>query len=207
MKFDLSELDLKELNLLQKTSVSSLFKKATSGILILVGAIATTASTSFTAIAQGNQTAIQETVQLPTNVIPGGSDILGIVLSDGRFKTLATALKASGLLDTLKQDGPFTLFAPTDEAFDNLPPGTLDQLMQPENKDQLASLLKYHVVPGKVTSGDLKSGEVTTAEGSAATVDVGSDAVMIEDAKVIDTDIEADNGVVHVVDKVIMLPE
>ncbi|MGL5082024.1 MAG: fasciclin domain-containing protein [Microcoleaceae cyanobacterium] len=149
-----------------------------------------------------------EITQLPTDLLPAGAgDIVGVVLADGRFKILATALKASGLLDTLKKDGPFTLFAPTDEAFNALPDGALEKLLQPENQDQLAKLLQYHVVPGKVSSGDLASGEVKTAAGKLANVNVGSEAVTIGGAKVIDTDIAASNGIIHVIDKVMILPE
>ncbi|ERT04639.1 beta-Ig-H3/Fasciclin domain protein [Lyngbya aestuarii BL J] len=134
-------------------------------------------------------------------------DIIGVLLSDSRFTTLATVLKVTGLLDQLKEGGPFTIFAPTDEAFANLPSGMLEMLMKPENREQLTNLLKYHVIPGEVTSEELPSGEVQTVEGSSVNVDVESDGVMVEDANVIDADIPANNGVVHVIDKVMVLPE
>jgi uncharacterized surface protein with fasciclin (FAS1) repeats len=134
-------------------------------------------------------------------------DIIGVLLSDSRFTTLATVLKATGLLDQLKEGGPFTIFAPTDEAFANLPSGMLEMLMKPENREQLTNLLKYHVIPGEVTSEELSSGEVQTVEGSSVNVDVESDGVMVGDANVIDADIPANNGVVHVIDKVMVLPE
>lgn len=134
-------------------------------------------------------------------------DIIGVLLSDSRFTTLATVLKVTGLLDQLKEGGPFTIFAPTDEAFANLPSGMLEMLMKPENREQLTNLLKYHVIPGEVTSEELSSGEVQTVEGSSVNVDVESDGVMVGDANVIDADIPANNGVVHVIDKVMVLPE
>lgn len=134
-------------------------------------------------------------------------DIVAVILSDSRFTTLATVLKATGLLDQLKEGGPFTIFAPTDEAFAALPEGMLEMLLQPENIEQLRNLLKYHVIPGEVTSEELSSGEVQTVEGSSMNVDAESDGVMVEDANLIDTDIPANNGVVHVIDKVMVLPE
>lgn len=134
-------------------------------------------------------------------------DIVAVILSDSRFTTLATVLKATGLLDQLKEGGPFTIFAPTDEAFAALPEGMLEMLLRPENIEQLRNLLKYHVIPGEVTSEELSSGEVQTVEGSSVNVDAESDGVMVEDANLIDTDIPANNGVVHVIDKVMVLPE
>lgn len=150
----------------------------------------------------------QEVVQFPSEIIESvKSDIVGVILSDSRFKILATALRATGLLETLKEQGPFTLFAPTDEAFNALPDGTLEMLMQPENRDKLTNILRYHVIPGQVTSGELTSGEVETAEGSSVNVDVGSDSISVGEASVIDSDIPASNGVIHVIDQVMVLPE
>ncbi len=150
----------------------------------------------------------QEVVQFPSEIIESvKGDIVGVILSDSRFKILATALRATGLLETLKEQGPFTLFAPTDEAFNALPDGTLEMLMQPENRDKLTNLLRYHVIPGQVTSGDLTSGEVETAEGSSVNIDRESDSISVGEASVIDSDISASNGVIHVIDKVMVLPE
>ncbi|MGL6140724.1 MAG: fasciclin domain-containing protein, partial [Planktothrix sp.] len=115
------------------------------------------------------------------------------------------ALQAADLVDTIKGDGPFTLFAPTDKAFSALPPGVLENLLKPENKAQLVKILTYHVVAGKVLSTDLKSGEVKTVEGDTVKIQVGS-SVKVDNATVIKADVTARNGVIHVIDAVI-LPE
>ncbi|MEE4203120.1 MAG: fasciclin domain-containing protein [Halieaceae bacterium] len=132
-------------------------------------------------------------------------DIVDTAVAAGKFKTLAAALKAAGLVETLKGSGPFTVFAPTDEAFAALPEGTVETLLKPENKAKLTSILTYHVIPGKVMSTDIagKALEVETVEGSKASVDA-TDGVMIDNAKVIMADIAASNGVIHVIDAVIM---
>lgn len=131
--------------------------------------------------------------------------IIEVAESAGSFEVLATALEAAGLTELLESDGPFTVFAPTDEAFYALPEGQLEALLQPENQDQLVALLTYHVVPGKVLSTDLAEGEVQTVEGN--TVDISlDDGVNINKASVVEADVEASNGVIHVVDSVI-LPE
>lgn len=127
------------------------------------------------------------------------------VAADG-FSTLVAAIKAAGLVDTLSGDGPFTVFAPTDKAFKALPKGTLKSLLKPENKDKLVAILTYHVVPAKVKAKDVKAGEAPTVNGQTATIEVKDGGVTIEGANVIKTDIIADNGVIHVIDKVI-LPE
>ncbi|MDY7020622.1 MAG: fasciclin domain-containing protein [Cyanobacteriota bacterium] len=150
---------------------------------------------------------LSQDLNLPSGVRDAvGGDLLGLLSSDSRFSTLATALKSTGLLEKLQEGGPFTLFAPTNEAFEALPEGTLESLMQPENSEQLTKILQHHVISGEVTSDELSSGEVETAAGSSVNVDVGSDSVTVGDAKVIDSDISTENGVVHVIDKV-MLPE
>jgi uncharacterized surface protein with fasciclin (FAS1) repeats len=130
------------------------------------------------------------------------ADIVDTALSAGQFNTLVKAVEAAGLVDTLKGPGPFTVFAPTDEAFAKLPAGTLDSLLQ--DKDKLKSVLTYHVVAGKVTSSDLKTGKVKTVQGSSANVVVKSGSAMIDKAKVVKADIETDNGVIHVIDSVII---
>ena len=122
----------------------------------------------------------------------------------GDFGTLLAAAEAAGLVETLTGEGPFTVFAPTDEAFDALPEGTVDTLLMEENKDQLTSILTYHVVPGKVMSTDLSDGmEAETVEGSTVTITT-SDGVKVNDATVTTPDIEASNGVIHVIDAVLM---
>lgn len=132
-------------------------------------------------------------------------DIVDTAVSAGQFKTLVAAVKAAGLVETLKGDGPFTVFAPTDEAFAALPDGTVETLLKPENKKKLVAILTYHVVPGKVMAKDaMKLKEAKTVEGSTIDIEVKDGNVMIDEAKVIKADIETSNGVVHVIDKVIM---
>src|SRR3954452_24712200 len=114
-----------------------------------------------------------------------------------KFKTLVAAVKAADLVDTLKSDGPFTVLAPTDEAFDKLPEGTVESLLKPENKDKLVAILKYHVIPSKALAADvvkLDGKKVTTAQGSSVTVSVDGDTVLINKAKVVKTDIACSNG-------------
>ena len=131
-------------------------------------------------------------------------DIVDTAKGAGSFETLLAAATAAGLVDTLKGEGPFTVFAPTDEAFAALPEGTVDSLLLPENKDQLTAILTYHVVPGKVMSGDLTDDmAATTVQGSDVMIDLDN-GVMVQDASVVNADIEASNGVIHVIDKVIM---
>ncbi len=133
------------------------------------------------------------------------STIVGVAAANGSFKILTAALKAAGLDKTLEGKGPFTVFAPTDEAFNALPADALNKLLQPEHKDLLIKILTYHVVSGKVTSNQLKSGPVTTVEGSPLVVKVSKSGVIVNNAKVIKADIPASNGVIHVIDRV-MLP-
>ena len=123
-------------------------------------------------------------------------------MAAGSFKTLATALGAAGLVDTLKGKGPFTVFAPTDEAFAKVPKADLDALLK--DKAKLTAVLTYHVVPGKVMAKDVKAGQVKTVQGSNITVSTSSGGVSVNNAKVVKTDIVADNGVIHVIDTVIM---
>ncbi len=128
-------------------------------------------------------------------------DIVDTAVAAGNFKTLATALGVAGLVDTLKGKGPFTVFAPTDEAFAKIPKADLDALLK--DKAKLTAVLTYHVVAGKVMAADVKAGKVKTVQGSELTVST-SGGVMVDKAKVIKTDIVADNGVIHVIDTVIM---
>ncbi len=132
------------------------------------------------------------------------ADIVDTAAGNDDFTTLVAAVKAAGLVETLKGDGPFTVFAPTNEAFAALPAGTLEDLLKPENKDKLTAILTYHVVPGKVMSTDLKDDmKAATAQGGEVTIDLDN-GPMVNDAKVISADIETDNGVIHVIDKVIL---
>ncbi len=128
-------------------------------------------------------------------------DIVDTAVAAGSFKTLATALQAAGLVDTLKGKGPFTVFAPTDEAFAKVPKADLDALLK--DKAKLTAVLTYHVVPGKVMAKDVKAGKVKTVQGSELTVSTMG-GVKVDAANVVKTDIVADNGVIHVIDSVIM---
>jgi len=132
------------------------------------------------------------------------ADIVDTAVGAGTFNTLVAAVSAAGLVDVLKGDGPFTVFAPTDEAFAALPEGTVESLLKPENKDQLVAILTYHVLSGKVMSTDLVDDMMAvTVEGSSITIDL-DDGVMIDNANVVTADIEATNGVIHVIDAVIL---
>lgn len=130
-------------------------------------------------------------------------DIVDIAVSAGSFQTLVAAVKAAGLVETLKSPGPFTVFAPNDDAFAKLPPGTIQTLLQ--NIPQLARILKYHVVSGKLTKADLENVDsVTSVEGSPIRIDT-SDGFEVKNATVLAPDIEADNGIIHVIDTVILM--
>jgi uncharacterized surface protein with fasciclin (FAS1) repeats len=132
------------------------------------------------------------------------SDIVETALATKNFSTLATALGAAGLIETLKSDGPFTVFAPTDSAFAKVPRQTLDDLLQPENKEKLAAILSYHVVPGRVSSREVFSmNAATTLQGQKLKISKKDD-VKVNEAKVVVTDVEATNGVIHVIDSVLM---
>lgn len=134
------------------------------------------------------------------------ADIVDTAAANGSFKTLVAAVQAAGLVDTLKGAGPFTVFAPTDEAFAALPAGTVEDLLKPENKEKLVEILTYHVVAGKVMSTDLKDGmKAATVEGAEVTIDLDG-GPMVNDAKVVTADVAADNGVIHVIDKVLIPP-
>jgi uncharacterized surface protein with fasciclin (FAS1) repeats len=143
-----------------------------------------------------------------TSAFAGGhsKDIVDTAVGAGTFGTLVAAVQAAGLVDTLKGEGPFTVFAPTDDAFAALPAGTVEELLKPENKDKLTSILTYHVVPGKVMSADLSNNMMaTTVQGGDITI-MTQDGVTVNGAKVISADIETSNGIIHVIDAVI-LPE
>ena len=132
-------------------------------------------------------------------------DIVDTAVAAGEFKTLAAALEAADLVGTLKGDGPFTVFAPTDAAFAKLPEGTVESLLKPENRDRLVAILTYHVVPGKVKAADVvKLSEAKTVNGQEIAITVADSGVQINDANVIKTDIGASNGVIHVIDTVIL---
>jgi uncharacterized surface protein with fasciclin (FAS1) repeats len=130
-----------------------------------------------------------------------GKDIVDTAVAAGSFKTLATALQAAGLVDTLKGKGPFTVFAPTDDAFAKIPKADLDALLK--DKAKLTAVLTYHVVPGKVMAKDVKAGKVKTVQGSELTIGT-TGGVTVDNAKVVKTDIAASNGVIHVIDSVVL---
>ena len=134
-------------------------------------------------------------------------DIVDTAVEAGSFKTLVAAVKAAGLAEVLKGEGPFTVFAPTDEAFAKLPKGTVENLLKPENKDQLTQILTYHVVPGKVNSAQVvKMDSAKTVQGQRVDIAVKNGKVEIDNAKIVKVDIEASNGIIHIIDTVI-LPE
>jgi uncharacterized surface protein with fasciclin (FAS1) repeats len=141
-------------------------------------------------------------------VLAAEKDIVDTAVA-AEFKTLVAAVKAADLVDTLRGSGPFTVFAPTDEAFAKLPKGTVEELFRPENKDKLKAILTYHVVSGKIMATDvvkLDGKEVKTVQGSPVVIKVDGDAVMVGSAKVTKTDIQTSNGVIHVIDNVLLRP-
>ncbi len=132
------------------------------------------------------------------------ADIVDTAVSAGSFSTLVAAVQAAGLEETLRSDGPFTVFAPTDKAFANLPEGTVENLLKPENKDQLVAILTYHVLPGKVRSKDIagKTLDAETVQGTTVAIDA-TDGVKVDGANVIKADIKTSNGIIHAIDAVI----
>ena len=144
---------------------------------------------------------IASVLALGLSVSAQAKDIVDTAVGAGNFKTLAAALTAAGLIDTLKSKGPFTVFAPTDEAFAKIPKADLDALLK--DKAKLTAVLTYHVVPGKVMAKDVKAGKVKTVQGSELTISTAY-GVKVDNATVVKTDIAADNGVIHVIDSVIM---
>ena len=143
--------------------------------------------------------------QMHSDMSPAVADIVDTASAAGSFNTLVAAVQAAGLVETLKGDGPFTVFAPTDEAFADLPEGTIESLLEPANQDQLVSILTYHVIPGRVMSADIAGKElmVESVQGSKIEVNATS-GVKVDDATVVTADIETSNGVIHVIDKVMM---
>ena len=142
---------------------------------------------------------------LGTSLQAQGKDIVDTAVAAGQFKTLAAALKAAGLVETLKGDGPFTVFAPTDEAFAKLPAGTVEELLKPENKEKLTAVLTYHVVPAKATASDVAGmSSAKTVQGGEVKLKAQGGKVTVNDANVIKADVMASNGVIHVIDRVLM---
>lgn len=143
-------------------------------------------------------------LSIPVLADTGDKTVVEIAAANEDFSTLVAAVKAAGLAETLSGDGPFTVFAPTNEAFAKLPEGTVESLLKPENKEKLSAVLTYHVVAGKVLAADVKAGKVATVNGAEATITVEDGTVSIDGAKVVKTDIVGKNGVIHVIDTVIM---
>jgi uncharacterized surface protein with fasciclin (FAS1) repeats len=131
-------------------------------------------------------------------------DIVSVAVGAGSFKTLVAAVQAAGLVETLQGPGPFTVFAPTDEAFAKLPAGTGESLLKPENKAKLVAVLTYHVVPGKVMAADVKTMKAKTVNGQELSIKADYGTVTVDGAKVIKTDVAASNGVIHVIDSVVL---
>ncbi|HLI20820.1 MAG TPA: fasciclin domain-containing protein [Stellaceae bacterium] len=146
-------------------------------------------------------------IAFPDHAHAADKDIVAMAAAAGSFHTLSKALDAAGLVPTLQGPGPFTVFAPTDDAFAKLPPGTLATLLKPENKAKLVAILTYHVVPGKLMAADVvKAHELKTVNGAPLKINATGGTVMVDDAKVTATDIVASNGVIHVIDAVMLPP-
>ena len=163
---------------------------------------ATTQPTPTQPVTQATQSATA--TKAAAKATPG--TIVEIAAGNPDFSTLVKAVKAAELTETLSGKGPFTVFAPTNEAFAALPKGTLEKLLKPENRDELRKVLTYHVVSGDLMAKDLRSGKVATVEGRTVAVQVQSKSVGVNDAKVVKADIDAKNGVVHVIDRVLLPP-
>ncbi|WP_052345126.1 fasciclin domain-containing protein [Planktothrix rubescens] len=151
----------------------------------------------------------QDLAQMPISpkVIQGVvGDLATVILADERFKILGMILKSIGLLDALKQ-GDFTIFAPTDEALAKLPQQILDAILKSQNLNRFTELLEYHVIPGKITTTDLKSGKLKTLEGDSVTIKTKKNQIKVGNATIIDSDIPASNGVIHVIDQILILPK
>lgn len=158
--------------------------------------------------ATSDEVVAEETTEEMTEEAPAESagTIVDVASNTEGFSTLVAAVSAAGLVDTLNGEGPFTVFAPTDDAFAALPPGVLDALLLPENKETLAKILTYHVVPGTVLAADVTDGDVATVEGQSVTLST-ADGVTVNGATVVQADVMADNGVIHVIDAVILPPD
>jgi len=142
---------------------------------------------------------------MPADAGPAIKDIVDTAVAAGSFNTLVTALQAAGLADTLKGKGPFTVFAPTDDAFSKLPAGTVESLLKPENKDKLRAILLYHVVSADVTAAQVvKLSSARTVNGQDLKISVNNGTVMVNDATVVEADVVASNGVIHVIDTVLL---
>ena len=181
------------------------------GLLAIALPLAACASTPNETAADGatgtesSETAQPETTQ--PEVAQADATVVDVAVDSGSFQTLTAAIQAAGLEETLQGAGPFTVFAPTDEAFAALPEGTVEELLLPENRDRLVQILTYHVVPGAVASSDILPGEVATVEGTSVNLVVQDGTVQVNEATVIQADVPASNGVIHVIDSVLIPAE
>lgn len=182
-----------------------LWQSGIAGLTVVSGVLAlSSAAVAENCLAQHQQTA--QVTQAPAEASTQSATIAALASANESLETLTAALVAANLVDLLNGSEDFTVFAPTDEAFAALPEGTLEMLLQPENLDQLVQILTYHVVPGRVMSTDLSEGAVPSAEGSSLDVAISEAGVLINDANVIQADVEASNGVIHVIDQVLLPP-
>jgi len=172
------------------------------GVMVLLSVMVGTAAEADTCSKTGKKTAIAPVATRPT----GTRTIVEIAASNSSFSTLVTAVQAAGLAETLSGTGPFTVFAPTNEAFAALPKGTLENLLKPENRDALRKVLTYHVVSGDLMAKNLRSGRVATVEGSPVAVQVRQGSVTVNNANVVKADVDAKNGVIHAIDRVLLPP-
>jgi len=176
---------------------------------IAVAAVAGLAAVTLTACGSSSTTTSTPAASTPAASSPAASSpaaagtVVDVAAANPDFTTLVAAVKAAGLVDTLNGDGPFTVFAPTNEAFEALPAGLVDKLLKPENKDVLTKILTYHVLSSKVMAADVKDGKVATVQGGEITLDTMG-GVKVNEAKVVSADVAASNGVIHVIDKVLV---
>ena len=191
-------------------TIHFLSKKLAAGLLGL-GAIAMLGACQPEATETIEPTTEEETAAEPTEeeAAPAAAGtIVEVAAGNESFSTLVQAVEAAGLVETLSAEGPYTVFAPTNDAFDALPEGTLDQLLQPENQETLAQILTYHVLPLEVPAADVMPGDVETVAGSPITITVDDAGnVMVNEATVVQTDVQASNGVIHVIDQVLLPPD
>jgi uncharacterized surface protein with fasciclin (FAS1) repeats len=197
------------------TSVKSLNKLAgvAAALLVLPIAVACGGQTADTTDDTAADTttevpAVTEEVPTATESTPAaeGDTIVEVATTNGSFNTLVSAIQAADLVETLSGEGPYTVFAPTDEAFAALPAGTLDKLLLPENKEALTQVLTYHVVPGDIPASDIKTGAVATVEGGDVDISADAGEVTVNGAAVTQADVTASNGVIHVIDAVLLPP-
>jgi uncharacterized surface protein with fasciclin (FAS1) repeats len=192
-----------------RTQIASSCNKIASSCNRLATTVAIAAIVTGLSLPAHAVTLAQTSPTTPTPAKPAPKatgTIVDVAVANGSFKTLVKAVKAAGLAETLSGTGPFTVFAPTDAAFAALPKGTLDTLLKPENKNKLRQVLTYHVVQGSVLSTAIKPGRVNTIQGSPVTLAVSGKNVTVNNAKVTAADVKASNGVIHVIDKVILPP-